>query len=144
MKTITPYDSITRLEAVDLYNRIADDMAKKHKLDEETLHKYEEATEELRESFACEVMRADRVGGLVLDSGCSAVDPRHFDRIEYLAVWNFLECICCDSRPLWQARHELALMLQEIHDLRNVLADRCGIDWYEYRKKFPLLAQDYV
>ena len=141
MRTVTPYDSNDTGKNIDFYNRTYEEAIAKTKVDPEA---FEAALEYIGAYFGGDVMRPDRVGGLVLDSGLSAVDPRHFDKVEYLAVYAFLDSLYCDTKTLWQARHELSLMLQEIHDLRAVLEERFSFDWPAYRRHFPLIAQEVV
>lgn len=75
-------------------------------------------------------------------SGFLVVDPDHFDDLDNLGTARLVRSLLLDADARFMVEHELGLMLQEIHDLRHVLADRAGINWTEYRRKFPLLAQE--
>ena len=136
-----PPENIQRLDknVCEFRNKIFKEIAKKFKMTENEL---EEITGEVAEKLSA-IMAPEHIGTVYNSMGFQAVDPKHFNSLQYLRIHVFLDMLLPDSvKPMYM--HELSLMLLEIKELRAVLQNQFNYDWNEHRKNFPLVAQSVI
>ncbi|MDD5728409.1 MAG: hypothetical protein PHV59_07605 [Victivallales bacterium] len=89
------------------------------------------------------IMSPEYIGTIHHAAGLDCVDPKHFNALNNLRLYIFLDLLLDDESKLL-CNYELALLLMEIKELRAVLQQRFKYNWTEHRRHFPLIAQSSI